>query len=92
MRLYACLLACDHMPYVAPLTELFWLLADVKLVLCVTKPNDKLVSQCAARSGSPRYNKIITLVGASLNELHTSVTSLRMHIRVYVCLLAWTDH
>ena len=65
VRLYACLLACDHMPYVAPLTELFWLLADVKLVLCVTKPNDKLVSQCAARSGSPRDDKIITLVRMS---------------------------
>ena len=51
-----------HTLYVAALTELSWLLAYVKLVLCVTKPNDKLVSQCAARSGSPRDDKIITLV------------------------------
>ena len=48
--------------YVAALTELSWLLANVKLVSCMTKPNDKLVSQCAARSGSPRDDKIITLV------------------------------
>ena len=50
------------MQYVAALTELSWLLAYVKPVLCVTKPNDKLVSQCAARSGSPHDDKIITLV------------------------------
>ena len=48
--------------YVAALTELSWLLVYVKLVLCVTKPNDKLVSQYAARSGSPHNDKIITLV------------------------------
>ena len=48
--------------HVTALTELSWLLAYVKLVLCVTKPNDKLVSQRAARSGSPCDDKIITLV------------------------------
>jgi len=49
-----------HTLYVTALTELSWLLAYVKLVLCVTKPNDKLVSQCAARSDSPSSNREIT--------------------------------
>jgi len=30
------------------------------------------------------------IIGASLSEPHTSMTSL--HTCVYVCLLAWTDH
>ena len=36
------------------------------------------------------------IVGASLSEPHTSVTSLRTRVCIYLCLLAcllaWTDH
>ena len=36
------------------------------------------------------------MIGASLSEPHTSVTSLRtcvcMFVCLFVCLLAWTDH
>ena len=32
------------------------------------------------------------LIGASLSEPHTSVTSLRACVCMLVCLLAWTDH
>ena len=34
---------------------------------------------------------MFAIVGASLSEPHTSVTSL-LHMRVYVCMFAWTDH
>ena len=37
-----------------------------------------------------------TVIGASLSEHHTSMTSLRMCVCIYACLLAcllaWTDH
>ena len=32
------------------------------------------------------------LIGASLSEPHTSVTALRMHVCIYKCCFAWTDH
>ena len=33
---------------------------------------------------------ILLVIGVSLSKPQTSVTLL--HVRVYVCLLAWTDH
>ena len=36
--------------------------------------------------------EICLLIGASLSEPHTSVTSLRACVCMLVCLLAWTDH
>ena len=38
----------------------------------------------------------LVIIGASLSEPHTSVTSLRTRVCIYLCLLArllaWTDH
>ena len=45
---------------------------------------------------SRSFSGLSVLVGASLNEPHTSVTSLRacvcMLVCLLACLLAWTDH
>ena len=35
---------------------------------------------------------IQSIIGASLSESHTSMTSLRSCVCMFACLFAWTDH